>query len=42
MRIALLAALALLLSGCTPEQASEAGPLKLEWDLQNWDEANWQ
>ena len=36
------AALVLLLTGCTTSQPSEADRLQLEWDLQNWDEANWQ
>ena len=43
MRIAFVAAVSvLLLTGCTTEQPSEAGPLQSKWDLQSWDEANWQ
>jgi hypothetical protein len=44
MRIAVVAAaLVVLLIGCTTkQQPSEAEPIPLAWDVQNWDEANWQ
>jgi hypothetical protein len=48
MRVVLVAtALALLLTGCAKQPGGGGGPAEaesadLQWDLRNWDEANWQ